>query len=84
MLTETAASSKIHTVNCATATQYATHTHRHMSALEAQQTRTHKTAAAPVHSLFAATADPPPDWDASLQVWFATISTHALHNSESF
>ncbi len=38
-----------------------------MSALEARQTRTHKTAAAAaVHSVFAATADPPAHWDASL------------------
>ncbi len=58
------------------------HTHTHMSALEAQQTRKHKTAAAPVHSLFAATADPPPDWDASLQVWSATISTHKVSDGE--
>ena len=34
--------------------------------------------------MFAATADPPQDWDASLRVWSATISTHALHNPEVF
>ena len=41
-------------------------------------------AAAPVHSVFAATADPPPDWDASLQAWSATKSTYALHTPEKF
>ena len=65
---------------CHTHTHTHTHRHRQMAALEAHLMRTHTTAAAaasPAHSVFAATADPPPDWHASLQAWSATISTHA-------